>query len=344
MLELSSLANAGDHVTVIAEAGVNHNGQEDLAFALVEVAAQSGADFVKFQTFDADKLVAADTPATPYQQSNGAGASQTELLSSLALDADVWPRLRQHAEDLGIGFLSSPFDLDSARLLIDLGVDALKVSSGELTNIPFLRQLASFGTPLLVSTGMGTEQEVLQAVAATAAAPAVALFHCVSSYPAPPEECNLRAIPALASKTGLPVGWSDHTVGLESAMVAAALGARLFEKHFTLDPTMEGPDHKASLDPAELARYVAAVRLVPTTLGDGVKRRMPAEEPNAPLVRRSWHATRQLAPGDVLSEDDVVALRPESGIPPNEGIVGRRVTRIIGQGAPIEPGAVEADA
>lgn len=334
MADLKLAVNDGDDVIVIAEAGVNHNGESALAHQLIEVAADAGADFVKFQTFDPSRLVAPDTDATPYQRARGA-KNQSELLAALALPRTVWVELRDHAAELGIGFLSTPFDLGSAELLIDLGVDALKVSSGELTNLPFLNELSSFDVSMLVSTGMGSEEEVMAAADACAAAPFLAMFHCVSSYPAPLEQCNLRAIPELARRLGVPVGWSDHTTGIESALVAAALGARLFEKHFTIDRSMEGPDHEASLEPRELADYVNDLKRMPALLGDGKKRRMPAEEENAGLVRRSWHAAVDLSIGHTLTSEDLVALRPESGISPIVDIVGRRLEKPVAAGTAV---------
>ena len=339
MADLRDLAQGSGDVIVIAEAGVNHNGSEDTAHRLIDVAVEAGADFVKFQTFDPSRLVAPRTAATPYQRARGA-RSQTELLEALALPRDAWARLRDHAVDAGIGFLSTPFDTESARLLVDLDVAALKLSSGELTNVPFIADVASLGVPLLLSTGMGSEDEVVAAVAAAAAAPSVSVFHCVSAYPAPLEECNLRAIPALAARTGVAVGWSDHTIGVESAVIAAALGARLFEKHFTLDKGMPGPDHVASLEPGELRDYVQRLAEVPVVLGDGVKRRMPSEEENALLVRRSWHAAADLAPGHVIGVGDLIALRPESGITPVHDLVGRTVAAPLAVGEPVTDDAI----
>lgn len=343
MGDLRTAVNGGDSVVVIAEAGVNHNGSAELAHQLIDVAVESGADFVKFQTFDPSKLVAKGTAAAPYQKERGA-TTQSDLLEQLALAPSVWGELKDHAESQGIGFLSTPFDMDSANLLADLGVKAMKVSSGELTNLPFLRAVADMGVDMLVSTGMGSEDEVLRAAEATTAADFVGFFHCVSSYPAPVEQCNLAAIPALANLLGLPVGWSDHTPGVESALVAATLGARLFEKHFTLDRTMDGPDHQASLEPSELTEYVTALRSVPLMLGDGVKRRMPAEEVNATLVRRSWHATRPLAVGHIITTDDIIALRPEVGVKPNIDLIGSTVTEAVEGGAAINIAAVSPSA
>jgi len=322
-------------VYVIAEAGVNHNGDLDLAHRLVDIAAASGADAVKFQTFSPDKLVSSAAATTPYQRDRGGSADQRSLLEALTLPESAWAELRDHAGEAGVTFLSTPFDLDSAELLVGLGLPALKVSSGELTNLPYLGQLSTLGVTLLVSTGMGTVDEVAAAVEACAQAPGLVLFHCVSAYPAPIEECNLRAIPALAEAHGVPVGWSDHTPGLTTALGAVALGAPILEKHFTADRSLPGPDHLASLEPEDLTGYVTATKQLARALGDGVKRRMPSEEENATLVRRSWHAAVELAPGTVVEGRHLSLLRPEGGISPAVELRGRVVARDIVAGAPI---------
>lgn len=321
-----------DDVFVIAEAGVNHNGSEEIAHQLIDVAVASGAQAVKFQTFDPSALTSASAEATPYQLERSGARDQQSLLQELTLPESAWRRLKDHCDSVGIRFLSTPFDMGSARLLVDLGVEGLKVSSGELTNLPMLSELSALGLPLLVSTGMGDADEVAAAVAACAAAPQLLIFHCVSAYPAPLDQCNLKVIPALMRQHAIPVGWSDHTPGLAAAVAAVTLGARVVEKHFTLDRHMEGPDHLASLEPDALTDYVTTLRAIPVALGDGVKRRMPAEEENAPLVRRSWHAARDLEPGHVLTPGDLVALRPESGIRPDIDIVGRTMAATVAAG------------
>jgi N,N'-diacetyllegionaminate synthase len=322
-------------VYVIAEAGVNHNGDLALAHQLVDVAADSGADAVKFQTFDAAKLVSSTAATTPYQRERGGSEDQMSMLQALTLPKDAWVELQRHAEDRGIAFLSTPFDLDSADLLVAMGVPALKISSGELTTLPFLQALSGLGTTLLMSTGMGTAAEVDAAVAACEGAPGLVLFHCVSAYPAPIEECNLRVIPELVARHSVPVGWSDHTPGLTTALGAVALGASILEKHFTTDRTLPGPDHKASLEPDELNEYVAATKVLAKGLGDGVKRRMPSEEENAVLARRSWHAAAELPAETVLTESHLSLLRPEGGISPAQDIRGRVLSRAVAAGAPI---------
>lgn len=322
-------------VYVIAEAGVNHNGDLAMAHELVSAAARAGADAVKFQTFSPAKLVSRTAEATPYQKGHGSQSDQWSLLEALTLPRHAWSDLQAHAHEEGLEFLSTPFDLESAEMLVDLGVPALKVPSGELTNLPLIRALARFKRTLLISTGMGTDPEVAAAVEASSRAPGLALFHCVTAYPAPLAECNLRAIPAMMETFGVPVGWSDHTLGSVSALGAVALGASLLEKHFTLDRTLPGPDHAASLEPGELAEYVRDTKALARALGDGVKVRQPSEVDNAPLVRRSWHAAVDLVPGSQLASHMVVLLRPEGGIPPAAAIGGRVVARAVRAGGPI---------
>ena len=329
-----TIPTAGD-VFVIAEAGVNHNGDLQLAHELVDVAAESGADAVKFQTFDPAMLVSSTASSTPYQRARGGAQDQRSLLQALTLPHTAWAELQSHAAERSITFLSTPFDTASAEMLVGLGLPALKVSSGELTNIPYLRALASLGVTLLVSTGMGTAQEVADAVSACEQAPGLILFHCVSAYPAPIEECNLRAIPAMQEAHGIPVGWSDHTPGLTTALGAVALGASILEKHYTTDRTLPGPDHRASLEPAELTDYVRQTKVLALGLGDGVKRRMPSEEENAALVRRSWHAAADLPEGTVLGDEHLLLLRPEGGVSPAVDIRGRGLGRSVQAGAPI---------
>jgi N-acetylneuraminate synthase/N,N'-diacetyllegionaminate synthase len=330
----TTVPTEGD-VYVIAEAGVNHNGDVDLAHRLIDIAAESGADAVKFQTFSPDKLVSSAAATTPYQRDRGGSSDQRSLLEALTLPQSAWVELRDHAAEAGTTFLSTPFDIDSAEMLVALGLPALKVSSGELTNLPYLRQMSALGVTLLVSTGMGTEAEVAAAVEACADAPGLVLFHCVSAYPAPIEECNLRVIPRLTEAHGVPVGWSDHTPGLTTALGAVALGAPILEKHFTSDRTLPGPDHMASLEPGELADYVTQTKLLAKGLGDGTKVRQPSEEENAVLVRRSWHAAGDLRAGASLDGTDLSLLRPEGGISPAVEIRGRVLARDVAAGAPI---------
>jgi N-acetylneuraminate synthase/N,N'-diacetyllegionaminate synthase len=252
------------------------------------------------------------------------------MLEALALPVGAWPGIRNHAHDRGLVFLATPFDDTSADLLVGLGVPAIKVASGEITNLPFLARLASFGLPLLVSTGMAAMHEIGAAIRTIHDRGAEAcLLHCVSAYPAPLDEANLRAIPTLRSAFGLPVGWSDHTPGVEAAMTAVALGAAIVEKHLTLDRSLPGPDHAASLEPSAFADLVRSIRTVEAMLGSGEKVPTPAEAPIAAVARRSMHWSHDLAAGASIGSDDIVMLRPGTGIVPGRlaEVVGRRTTR-----------------
>ena len=237
-----------EEIFIIAEAGVNHDGDVAVAHELIDLAADTGANAVKFQTFKPETLVTGSAGTTPYQKAAGFSESQSEMLGRLTLPESVWAELRDHSTERGVTFLSTPFDYDSALMLAELGVPGLKIGSGELTNTPYLAAIAEFGIPMIVSTGMGTREEIAAALEATAKAPATVLLHCVSAYPAPLEEANLRAIPALRQEFGVEVGWSDHTPGSVTAIAATALGSTLLEKHITTDKTRNGPDHSASLE------------------------------------------------------------------------------------------------
>ena len=340
---MSAIALIGDHsigssdspVYVIAEAGVNHNGDAAIAHQLIDTAARAGADAVKFQTFDAAQVVAATGRTTPYQQRAGASDSQLDLLRTLMLPTSVWIELKHHADECGLTFLSTPFDPASAELLATLGVAAIKIGSGELTNIPFLAAVARLGLPMLLSTGMAELDEVDRALQATAPAPWQALFHCVSAYPAPVDQANLRAITTMRDAFGVPVGWSDHTIGSQTTIAAVTLGAAMIEKHFTLDRAMPGPDHAASMEPGELDDFVATIRSVTAALGTGRKHRAPIEQENATLVRRSWHLRKPVAAGEPITAEAVVPLRPETGLPPWVDPVGRRAARDLAPGDPL---------
>ena len=334
-------------VFVIAEVGVNHDGDPERAHRLIDVVAESGADAVKFQTFDPAALVAAGAPTAEYQRASaGAGEDQLALLGRLALPADAWAGLQGHAVERGLVFLSTPFDDGSADLLAGLGVPAFKIGSGELTNLPFLERLARRGRPLLVSTGMADMVEVAAAIDAIGGAgdPPVALLHCVSSYPAEAADANLRAIDTMRRAFGVPVGWSDHTPGVELPLAAVAVGAALVEKHVTTDRSLPGPDHRASLEPAELTAMVAGIRAIEAALGSGVKVPVSAERPIAAVARRSLHWRRSLEPGSVVAADDLAALRPGTGISParQPEVVGRTVVRAVVAGSAVDPADLEA--
>ncbi len=320
---------------VVAEAGVNHDGSVADAHALVDLAADCGADAIKFQTFDPAALVSPTAQTAAYQAASTGIGTQRELLERLVLPEAAWPELRDHAVERDIDFLSTAFDLGSLDLVCRLGVHALKLGSGELTNKPLLTEVATRGLPVLCSTGMGTEAEVADAVDWLAGAPGLLLLHCVSSYPAPVEQANLRAMVTMRRTFGVPVGWSDHTVGTVTAVAAVALGAAALEKHITLDRSRPGPDHAASADAEGFTAYVADVRAAHAALGDGRKVPVPAEAGNVPLVRRSWHAARDLAPGERLGPGDVALLRPASGILPARDVVGAELVRAVRRGEPL---------
>lgn len=340
------LVGVGAPCLIIAEAGVNHNGQPALAHALIDAAAAAKADAVKFQTFRADRLAVTSAPKAAYQKRNGpAGESQLEMLRRLELPDDVVRELAVHCRAKGILFLSSPFDEESADFLDALGMPAFKVPSGELTNSPFLRHLAEKGKPLIVSTGMADMSEVEAAVGVIRAAdaPPFALLHCVSNYPADPADCNLHAIGALERAFGVPAGWSDHTTGIDIAVAAVALGAAILEKHFTTDRALPGPDHRASLEPGELADMVRAVRRVESALGTGIKRPAASEADTASVARKSLVAVRDLAAGTVISATDLAARRPGTGLPPSRQgeLLGRRLKINVAVGDLLTPEMLE---
>ncbi len=326
---------------LIAEAGVNHNGDPALALQLVDAAADAGADAVKFQTFRATSLATASAPQAAYQQERAAASSQVEMLRRLELPADALRAAFARAADRGIAAFSTPFDLGSAALLMELGVPALKVGSGDLTNLLLLRAVAAAGNPVILSTGMATIDEVDAAVAAIRAGgdPPLALLHCLSAYPAPPPETNLRAIRALRARYGVEVGFSDHTTGMAAPIAAVALGAVIIEKHLTLDRDLPGPDHAASMEPHELAALAAALNEAHAALGDGQKRPQPSEEDARRVARRSLVAARDLAAGTVLTAADLDAKRPADGISPLllDAVIGRRLVRDLPEDGILAP-------
>lgn len=313
---------------IIAEAGVNHNGDLRLAMDLIDIAADAGADAVKFQTFIADRLVTRDAPKAAYQaETTGDGESQYEMLRRLELSAQDHRALIERCRERGILFLSTPFDEQAADLLDSLGVGAFKTPSGELTNLPYLRHIAAKGKPMIVSTGMATLGEVEEAVDAISqnGCHQVALLHCVSSYPADPAAINLRAMATLKQAFSVPVGYSDHTSGLEIAFASVALGAAVIEKHFTIDRGMPGPDHRASLEPDELAGLVRGIRAVELALGNGRKYPTISEADTAQVARKSLVLARDISSGEAIAKDDIVIMRPGTGIAPKyrEQVIGR---------------------
>lgn len=322
---------------VIAEAGVNHNGSLALARRLVDAAKRSGADAIKFQTFHAEQVVAPGAPKAAYQKrTTGARESQLEMGRKLQLPFAAFRKLAAYSRKRGILFLSTPFDHPSIDFLVSLRVPLLKVPSGELTNLPLLEHVARTGKPVIMSTGMADLKEVATAVRLLRRAGnrRLVLLHCVSNYPARAASVNLRAMHAMRAAFGVPVGYSDHTLGIEVALAAVALGACVIEKHLTLDRAMPGPDHKASLEPAEFGRMVRGLRAIEAAFGDGRKRRMPEEEDVARVARRSLVAARDIPAGARLRRHDVAILRPGTGLPPalHARLVGRRAGRKIPAG------------
>jgi N-acetylneuraminate synthase len=323
------LIGAGHPVFIIAEAGVNHNGQLSLAFELIDAAIAAGADAVKFQTFVAEDLATETATKANYQkQSADDSESQLEMVRRLQLSFTDFEKLKKRCDDSGITFLSTPFDSQSVELLNELNVAAFKISSGDLTNHPLLRLVAGKKKPVVLSTGMSDLVEVAEAVEAIRAAGnhEVALLQCVTNYPADAADVNLRAMRTMADEFTVPVGYSDHTLGIEIAIAATALGASIIEKHFTIDRQLPGPDHRASLEPNELKAMIAGIRRVEAALGDGVKRAASSEADNARVARRSIVATRDIPAGAILSRDAVGFKRPGTGLPPKmlEQVVGHK--------------------
>lgn len=334
---------------IIAEAGVNHNGSEDMALQLVEVAARSGADAVKFQTFSADKLTRKGAEKAEYQKATTGAGDQHEMLSRLEMSASLHQALLARCAELDIEFMSTAFDEDALDFLVQLGIKRIKVPSGEVTNLPFISHMAAKGLPIILSTGMADMAEVEAAVQTIAQerdrhgfseplADMVTILHCTSNYPTAPADVNLNAMTAMATRIGLPIGYSDHTLGIAISTAAVAMGARVIEKHFTLDNTLPGPDHTASLEPQELEALVRAIRDVEVAFGDGVKAPTASELPVRALVRRSVTTIRPLAAGAVIGPDDVALLRPGTGIPPADmaSVMGKRSKTDIAAGQTVQ--------
>ncbi|RMH72103.1 MAG: N-acetylneuraminate synthase [Gemmatimonadetes bacterium] len=335
-------------VFIIAEAGVNHNGDINLARQLIDVAVEAKVDAVKFQTFKAEALVSQYAERAQYQIDNmGDGqASQLEMLRALELTYNEFVQLKTDCDHAGIQFLTTPFDRESADFIEDL-VKIYKISSGEVINLPFLKHIATKGKPIILSTGMCNLGEVERAVQTiqtvqssttppTAFSP-LTLLHCTTNYPCPYEEVNLRAMQTLKNAFQLPVGYSDHTMGIEIPTAAAALGATVIEKHFTLDRTLPGPDHKASLEPHELKQMVSAIRHVETSLGTGIKQPNPSEMEIMFAVRKSLVATQLISAGERITPDKIAIKRPGTGITPTEidRIIGKTVLVDIHPGEPL---------
>lgn len=321
-------------VLIIAEAGVNHNGDVALAKKLIDAAAEAGADLVKFQTFSADRLVTRTAAKADYQTQTTDGAeTQHAMLRRLELSPDTHNELIAHCAERRIGFFSTGFDIESVNLLSGLGQSLFKIPSGEITNLPHLRHIGQMGKEVILSTGMATLGEVEAAIEAleTAGTPRgrITVLHCTTEYPTPMNEVNLRAMQTLQSAFGVRVGYSDHTPGIEVAIAAVAMGATVIEKHFTLDRGLPGPDHQASLEPQELKAMIAAIRNIEQALGDGVKRLTPSEAKNRPVARKSIVASRNIRVGEIFSNENLTTKRPGTGISPMrwDEVLGRRAGR-----------------
>ncbi len=319
---------------IIAEAGVNHNGDLARAKQLIDAAAKAGADLVKFQTFKADRLVTRTAEKAAYQtQTTSKTESQHEMLRRLELDADMHKELIAHCESQSIGFFSTAFDMESIDLLVSLGQDHFKIPSGEITNLPYLRRIGGLGQAVILSTGMATLGEIESAlevlVRSGTTRSQITVLHCTTEYPTPMSEVNLRAMQSIQAAFGVAVGYSDHTPGIEVAIAAVAMGATVIEKHFTLDCNLPGPDHKASLEPEGLVAMVAAIRNIEVALGDGVKRLTQSESRNKPVMRKSVVASHVIEKGDTFSESNITVKRPGSGMSPMrwDEIVGRTAHR-----------------
>lgn len=309
---------------------MNHDGSLDKALELVDVAASAGADAVKFQSFRAGKLASAAAPKAEYQKRETGSGSQFEMLKALELSEEMHHAILKRCALRDIEFMSTPFDVDSARFLASLGVKRLKLPSGEITNKPYVEGCADLGLPLIVSTGMADMDEVREALAwidARAGSADVTVLHCTSNYPADAQDANLAAMRTIARETGRPVGYSDHTMGIAVPTAAVAMGAVIIEKHFTLDPNAPGPDHKASLTPEELVAMVSAIRTIESAIGDGIKAPKPSEIPVRDVARRSLILARAVPAGRALSPDDIAILRPGTGIAPKHlaEVAGRRL-------------------
>ncbi len=309
------------NVIIIAEAGVNHNGDITTAKQLIDVAIEAGVDYVKFQTFKAETIVSPTAKKAGYQSENTGGTDelQFEMLKNLELSHEAHLELMKYCEAKGIQFFSTAFDVDGVNYLDSLGLDMFKIPSGELTNYPYLRTIAQKNKPIILSTGMGALGEIEDALAILikygARKDQITVLHCNTEYPTPMEDVNLKAMTTIGNAFGVQVGYSDHTLGIEVPIAAVALGASIIEKHFTLDRNLPGPDHKASLEPAELRAMVAAIRNIEKAIGgSGLKEPSNSEIKNIAIARKSIHLKRSLTANTIITEDDIIALRPGDGI------------------------------
>lgn len=325
------------HVLIIAEAGVNHNGDLEKAIELINKASEAGADYVKFQTFKANKLVDPTAPKADYQIKNMSGESNTQfdMLKKLEMGEDWYPKLRQHCKEKGVKFLSTGFDTDSIDFLESLEIPFYKIPSGEITNKPYLQHIAKKGKNIILSTGMANMTEIKAAVEVIEAEgitrDQITILHCNTEYPTPMKDVNLLAMNHIANELGVEVGYSDHTLGIEVPVAAVALGATVIEKHFTLNRNLPGPDHAASLEPDELKKMVQAIRNIEQAIsGSGIKEPSESEIKNKVVARKSLHLAKDVIKGSTIKNEDLVALRPSDGISPMD------IDKIIGKTALID--------
>jgi N,N'-diacetyllegionaminate synthase len=321
-------------VFIIAEAGVNHNGSIHLAKKLIDVAVNSGVDAVKFQTFKAENLVAKNTQKAEYQkQTTDASESQFDMIKKLELDMETHQELIAYCQEKNIMFLSTAFDHNSINLLSDLGLKIFKIPSGEITNLPYLRHIGSLGKELVLSTGMSTLQEVGSALNVLIKAGTrkgdITVLHANTMYPTPMKDVNLNAMLTIKKEFDIAVGYSDHTIGIEVDIAAVAMGASIIEKHFTLDKTMDGPDHKASLDPDELKEMVSCIRNIEKALGGFEKKPSPSESINIDIARKSIVSKQEIKKGEALSEENITTKRPGNGISPMkwDSVIGKKANK-----------------
>ncbi|MGF7400331.1 N-acetylneuraminate synthase [Thermoanaerobacterium thermosaccharolyticum] len=306
-------------VFIIAEAGVNHNGDIENAKKLIYVAKKSGADAVKFQTFKSEKVISKFAQKAEYQkETTGESDTQLDMVKKLELPYKDFKELKKYCDEVEINFMSTPFDLDSIEFLNELNIDVFKIPSGEITNLPYLIKIAQTNKPIIMSTGMSTLDEIEAAINILRqnGSGEITLLHCTTEYPAPYKDVNLRAMKTLRERFKVNVGYSDHTKGIEIPIAAVAMGATVIEKHFTLDRNMEGPDHKASLEPDELKAMVQAIRNVESALGDGIKRPTESEIKNIAIARKSIIAKRDIKKGEIFTEENITVKRPGNGISP----------------------------
>ena len=324
-----------ERIVIIAEAGVNHNGQINLAKKLVDAASEAGVDYVKFQTFKASNLASKSAEKASYQKknTNDVTESQLSMLNKLELTKNMHYELIGYCKEKGVKFLSTGFDLESIDFLNDLGMEFFKIPSGEITNLPYLRKIGGLGSPIVLSTGMADMEEISNAIEVLTNAGAkkanITVLHCNTEYPTPMMDVNLRAMETIRKEFGVRVGYSDHTLGVEVPIAAVAMGAKVIEKHFTLNRNMDGPDHKASLEPEELKKMVRSIRNIELALGSNEKKPSPSESRNKTIARKSIVALREIKKGEVFTEENLTIKRPGNGISPMkwDEIIGTKAAR-----------------